>query len=151
MSKRIYSRGFTLIEMVIAIAVIGVAVAGVLLAFQTASRNSADPVISQQLISLSQSFTEEVMLQNYTVTTNTSTVTGCARDAFNDVSDFNGYATTGFVCAPDGSTIATLNGYSVSIIVAPATISGIVMKKIVVTTSKGATSYALTTYRGDLS
>lgn len=144
------TKGFTLIEMLIAISVVGISVAGVLLAFQTASRNSAEPVVQQQLISLAQSLTEEAMLQPYTPAANASPV-GCARDTFNDVSDFNGYATSGYVCAPDGSAIASLNGYSVSISVAPATVAGVAMKKVSVQVSKGSNSYLLTTYRGDLS
>lgn len=145
------TKGFTLVEMLIAISVVGIALAGVLLAFQTASRNSAEPVVAQQLISLAQSLSEEAMLQPYTPAANALATAGCARDAFNDVSDFNGYATNGFVCAPDGSAIASLSGYSVSISVAPASVAGLVMKKVSVQVSKGASSYLLSAYRGDLS
>ena len=108
-------------------------------------------MISQQLIAVAQSLTEEVMLQPYTPAANTSTPSGCARDAFNDVSDFNGYATKGFVCTPDGTVITSLNGYSVAISVTAATLTGVAMKQITVITSNANNSYSLSTYRADLS
>ncbi len=143
--------GFTLIEMVIALVIIGVAITGVMLAFQTVVRGSADPIIAQQLIAISESMAEEVSLEPYVAKANVITSTGCSREGFNDVSDFDGYNTSGYVCAADGTILSGLSGYSVSVTVVPVTVSGISMKLITVTSSKGSDSFALKSYKADLS
>lgn len=151
-ANRCRTRGFTLIEMVVALVVIGVALSGVMLAFRSIARNSANPVIDQQLIAIAQAASEEVMLQPYVPKTNTTTASGCSRAAFNDVDDFNGYATTGNICTPDGVTVPGLAGYSMSISVAPAAaVSGVSMKQISVTASKGTDSFVVRALRADLS
>jgi MSHA pilin protein MshD len=144
-------RGFTLIEMVMALVVIGIAITGVLLAFQTVVRGSADPVIAQQLIAIAESMAEEVSLEPYVPQANVITSTGCSREGFNDVTDFNGYSTSGFVCAADGATLTGLTGYSISVSVAPATVSGVTMKLVTVVSSKGGDSFTLKFYKSDLS
>jgi MSHA pilin protein MshD len=144
-------RGFTLIEMIMALVVIGVAITGVMMAFQTVVRSSADPVIAQQLIAIAESMAEEVALEPYVPQVNVITSTGCSREGFNDVSDFNGYSTSGFVCAADGTTLAGLTGYSVSVSVAPVTVSGVTMKLVTVIASKGGDSFTLKYHKADLS
>jgi MSHA pilin protein MshD len=142
--------GFTLIELVMALVVVGVAITGVMLAFQTVVRKSSDPVIVQQLISVAETITEEAALLPYVPQTNVTTSSGCARDGFNDVSDFHNYATSS-ICAADGTVLTSLSGYSVSVQVTSITVSGVAMKLITVVSSKGADSFTLRTLKADLS
>jgi MSHA pilin protein MshD len=138
-----------MVEMILAIVVIGVGLAGVMLAFSTAVGRSADPVIQQQMLAIAEELIEEVQLKPYAVSAN-SAPAGCARDTYNDVSDYHGYATSGQVCTVDGTAVAGLSGYSVSIAVATATLSGVgAAKRITVTVTRGTQSLSLVGWRTD--
>jgi len=64
--KRRSSTGLSLIELIVAIVVIGVAVAGVLAAITVSTRSSADPMIQKQALAIAEAFLEEVQLQPFT-------------------------------------------------------------------------------------
>lgn len=146
--RRARQQGFTLIEMIMAIVVIGVGLAGVLVAFNQGVKNSADPVLRKQLQAVAEELMEEVALKPYAATANTTS--GCARSTFNDIFDYNGYTTTGQVCDIDGNAIAALNGLSVAISVVGSALGGIpasAAAQITVTVSQGSDSISLTSWR----
>ena len=144
---RRHQRGFTLIEAVVAIVVIGVALTGILLAVGSSVRGSADPVVQRQMLAIAQQYMEEIQLKPYAVAAN-SAPSGCARDTYNDILDYNGYSNS--VCAIDGTAIAALSGYTVSITVAAGTLGGIAAaKKITVTVTRGTQTLVLTGWRTD--
>lgn len=154
------ARGFTLIEMIIAMVVIGVGVAGVLTAFQTGVRGSADPVIHKQMLAIAEETMEEVLLKPYAVTgvapANAATpcVAAASREAFDDVSDYNGYQTTG-ICFIDGSAVDGLAGYNVSVAVVENTAVAVelvglpagTVKTVTVTVIRGGETLTLTGWR----
>ena len=152
MSNRLnhnHQRGFTLIEMVLAIVVLGVGLAGVLIAFSTVTRGSADPVVAQQMLAIAEEMMEEIQLKPYTAAAN-SAPAACARNTYNDVSDYNGYTSSGQICTIDGTPIPSLPGYSVQVTVVTATLAGVgAARRINVTVTRGTNSFTLTGWRTD--
>ncbi|MDT7836891.1 prepilin-type N-terminal cleavage/methylation domain-containing protein [Aquabacterium sp. OR-4] len=135
-------RGFTLPEVIIAIVVLGVGLAGVLLALRTAARGSADPVVQRQMQAIAQELLEEIQLKPYAAAAN-APAAGCARDSFNDVADYHGHASTG-ICAVDGTVIPALAGYSLAISVSGGTLGGVAAaRRIVITVTQPAGGHTL--------
>lgn len=142
------TRGFTLIELVMAIVVLGVGLAGLLLAFSTTARADGDPMVQRQLSAIASEMLEEIQLKPYAASAHAAPA-GCARDTYNDVSDYHGYSRTG-ICTIDGVAIPALASYAVSVTVTTTTLSGIAAaKRIVVTVSQGGSSLSLVGWRTD--
>ncbi len=146
-------RGISLIELIIFIVVIGVAVAGVLAAFTSSTRASADPMIQKQALSIAEALLEEVQLQPFTycdpddtaaaTALSSAACTGGAAGAnnesltplgpegesrtaipfFDNVSDYNGL-TVNPITDINGTALG-LNGYSATIAVATQGIGAI--------------------------
>ncbi|MCS3904487.1 MSHA pilin protein MshD [Methylohalomonas lacus] len=57
--------GFTLIELIVALVVLGVGVSGFLLLINQATRDSVDPLIRNQANAVAQSYLEEILLQSF--------------------------------------------------------------------------------------
>jgi MSHA pilin protein MshD len=141
----------TLIELIIAIVIIGAGLAGVLMAFTTAVKNSADPMIYKQMSAIADGLMEEILLKPFA--TPGTPVVGCARTAIVNVGAYNGYAAA-HVCDIEGTPIAALDAYGVNIgVSAPATspfpdvpAADVLVVRIEVTHGAGNT-YALTGWR----
>jgi MSHA pilin protein MshD len=147
--RRRRARGFTLVEMVIAIVVLGVGLAGVMIAFSIATRGSADPLVNKQLLAVAEEMLDEIELRPFTPVANAA-AGGCSRLTFNDIADYDGYATSGQICTIDGTPIPTLNGLSVVVRVQPATLSGVAAaRRITVTVSRTDASLTLVGWRTD--
>ena len=141
-------RGFTLPEALLAIVVVGVGLAGLLIVFSTISRGSANPVLRQQMVAIAQELMEEITLKPYAAAANTAPV-GCARDTYNDISDYNGYSSNG-ICSIDGVAIAALSAFNVSASVVSGTLAGVAAAKtITVTVSLAGESLQLVGWRTD--
>jgi MSHA pilin protein MshD len=134
--------------MLIAIVVVGVGLAGVLLAFSTLARGSADPVVHQQMMAIAEELMEEAQAKPYAAAANAAPA-GCARDSFNDVADYNGYATSGQICTVDGTAVPALAGYSAAVSVAASTLDGVAALRIRVTVNRGGQTLVLTGWRTD--
>ena len=142
------ARGFTLVEALVAIVVLGVGLAGVLMALSTATRGSADPLVARQMQAIAEEMLEEIQLKPYAAAAHTAPA-GCARDTFNDVADYHGYSAS-TICAVDGTAIPALAGYAVSVSVTTGTLGGVgAARRIAVTVTHGGQSLTLVGWRTD--
>lgn len=142
------ARGMSLIELVIAIVILGVGVAGVLAAFQQATRASADPLVHKQMLAIAEQMLEETMLRSYAPQPNGAMPSNaCARDTFNDLGDYHGYSSTG-ICDLAGNAIDELAGYTVAVsVAAEAALDGVPLRRIEVSVTHGGEALTLTSYR----
>jgi MSHA pilin protein MshD len=140
--------GFTLIEMIIAMVVLGVGLAGVMAAYNVNVRNSADALVNKQLIAISETMMEEILLKPFAPPVGSAGAGSAGgacnglgspadRSAFDEVSDYNGYQTPD-VCNASGAAVNLLNGYRVAVVVAPANLGGIANAlRVTVTAARG--------------
>lgn len=153
MFTRRRASGFTLIEMIMAIMIIGVGLAGVLLAFNVAVKSSADPMIHKQMLAIAEEMMEEILLKPYAPAA--GTISGCNRASADDISDYNGYSQS--VCDIDGTAVPGLNGYTVTVtVVANAAVAtdlvGLpigAVKKVTVIVTHGTETMSLVGWRTD--
>ena len=111
---RFFSRGVTLVELIVAIVVIGVALAGVLMVFVRNTSSSADPLIWHQAVAIAEAYLEEVLTKNFT-----ANGVEASRDLYDDVMDYNGLNDS----PPknqNGVAIAALSGYRAQVLVTSA-------------------------------
>lgn len=111
--------GVTLVELIVAIVIIGIALAGLVAAFTRANLASADPVITQQMLAIGEGMMEEVLLKPFAVTVDE--VAEPTRAQFNDVRDYDrqddanpGYTSSG-IRDIDGEAVPGLENYGVSV------------------------------------
>lgn len=146
------ARGFTLIELVAFIAVLGIALGGVLVAFDYAARDSADPVVRKQALAIAESLLEEIQQMPFTycdpddpAVSSAASAAGCATPEaigpepgetrystttpFDNVNDYHGYDTA--ADAPpgvkdlSGTPIAGLALYNGRVTVSAAALPGV--------------------------
>jgi MSHA pilin protein MshD len=147
MSNKRRQSGMTLVELIMAIVIVSVGLAGLLAVFQTVVRGSADPLIRKQMLAVAEGMLEEIALNPYAGSA--VTPAGCARATFADVDDYNGYASTG-ICDLEGTAVANLASYSVAVAVVGETLGGVAeAKRITVTVSRGTDSLSLVSWRTD--
>jgi len=140
--------GFTLVEMVIAIVIISVGLAGVLMAFNTTVKSSADPLVHKQMLSIAEEMMEEILLKPYAPAS--GTISGCTRASADDVSDYAGYSQS--ICDIDGTAVAGLNGYTVTVAIDSAASLGALASgviKVTVTVTRGSETLSLVGWRTD--
>ncbi len=104
-------RGMTLVELVIAIVIIGIAAAALFTAMASITARSADPLLRQQSLAIAEAYIEEIKLQTFAIQANATC--DIARACFNDVRDYAGLSE-----APHdafGTAIADLAAYIVAV------------------------------------
>ena len=138
-------KGFTLIELIIFIVVVGAGVAGILSVMNTVVKSSADPVVRKQAVALADSILEEIAQKAYS-DPDGAQGNETTRETMDDVDDYNGKTQALFTDWPGG-----LSAYQVVIVVASPTALGgstaVSAKKVTVTVSRGSESITLTGYR----
>jgi len=139
--NKLRHRGFTLIELIIFIVVVGVGLAGILTVSNNVVKSSADPMVRKQSMALADSILEEILQKEYAdpdgVQGNETT-----RETMDDVDDYNGKTKTIFADWP-----SALGTYTVAISVSSTTLGSVAAKKVTVTVSGGVHVISLSGYR----
>ena len=134
-------RGFSLLEAVIFIVVLGIGIAGMAVLYNQLTLASVDPLIRKQALAIASSLMEEIQLRPFTYCDPddplvfTETVpTGClsagnresavigpeagetryANPLYDNVSDYNGFSMAGILDV-NGNPVVGLGGYSASV------------------------------------
>lgn len=160
-------RGFTLIEVIIFIVVVGAGMAGILSVSTTVVKSSADPMVRKQALAIAESVLEEVLQKEYcdpdTVDSSTNPPT-CpvriaadqegSRNLYDDVDDYNAATQALFNSGSGaGAWPVALDGYALAIAVTVDTTvvgnAALPAKRVQVTVSRGNESVALVGYRGN--
>ncbi|MDO8285732.1 MAG: prepilin-type N-terminal cleavage/methylation domain-containing protein [Rhodoferax sp.] len=151
-------RGFTLIELIMFIVIVGVGVAGVLSVFTTGVKNSADPMVRKQALSIAESLLEEILLKDFVDpnggTNGVSTCTlaaGTNRSLWDDVCDYNTHTSTG-IRDVQGNSVASLASYSVlpAVAVTTVTVGGVNLKRVEVSVTDTQNNViSIVGYRGN--
>lgn len=144
--------GVTLVELIIAIIIIGIAVSGVLQIFNIGAVASADPIVTKQLRAVAEGMMDEIQRQPFAAAANIGTPSNaCARDTFNDVMDYNGYA-PGYICLITGEAVAALSGMAITVNISSQGYLGLAAGDeyyITVTTTKAGNSFTLHGWRAN--
>ena len=125
-SRYTRSAGVTLVELVVALVIMGVALAAVVAVYASTTRASVDPVIVQQMQAIADNMMEEVLLKPYAPGPEPGAGAGGARVNFDDVRDYSGYgqAIQG-IRDVEGNAIPGLERYTVLVTVTPTALTNI--------------------------
>lgn len=110
-------RGISLIELIMFIVIVSVALAGIMLVMNTTARYSADPLINKQALTVAESLLEEIGLQGFLNKGFNGPFTQANRAKFDDVMDYNGFATTGVYPASGTVAVSGLQNFNVAVTV----------------------------------
>jgi MSHA pilin protein MshD len=154
MSKR-HARGFTLIELIFFIVVMGVGLTGILSVSNAIVKSSADPLVRKQALAIAQSLLEEIVLKEYDKPLDSTVLgysAGGARNLFDCVLDYNNYVTSSGIVDATGASVAGLGSYNISpkVVVSDSTLPGstVPVRKVVVSVTGPQGVISLTGYRG---
>ncbi len=116
--------GFSLIETILFIVIVSVALAGVLSVMNLTTQHSADPLIRKQAIVVAESLLEEIAQQNFSNPSGgfSGVASQLNRASFDDISDYNGFATSGIYAIDGSAPIPELAKYNASVRVADTTL-----------------------------
>jgi MSHA pilin protein MshD len=115
-------RGFTFIEVIIAIVIIGIAVAGVLSVMNLTVSRSADPMIQEQAVAIAEAYLEEIRTKAFSDPDGSET--GEGRATYDDVEDYDGLTDTG-AHDQNNQAITGLAGYTVQVTVQAEDLNGL--------------------------
>lgn len=115
------ARGFTLIEVILLVAVVSAALVGVLLVFQNSVRASADPQLRKQALAIAEAMMDEILLSSFDVLAGGGAP---PRENFNDVQDYDTYnSAPGGIVDIRGNPVPGLAAYNVAVTVADVTLT----------------------------
>jgi MSHA pilin protein MshD len=111
--------GVTLVELIMAIVVVGVAFAGMMAAYASMVGRSADPMVYQQAIAIADSFLEEISAKDYPASfSGNCPASPGNRTLFDDVCDYAGYTSSNLTDI--AGNVLGISGYQVAIAVTAA-------------------------------
>ncbi len=154
-------RGVTLVELVIAIVILGVAVSGIFFGVTSLSSRSADPMLRSQALAIAQSYLEEIRARAFLdpdtgLVCDASTPAANTRPDYDNVCDYQGIVLDNTVRDQFYQTINELSAYQVQVTITPNSgneLNGITaadaIRIDVQVTDPNSQSVILTGYRGN--
>ncbi|MDW8469434.1 MAG: prepilin-type N-terminal cleavage/methylation domain-containing protein [Burkholderiales bacterium] len=146
--RRRRSRGFSLVELIVFIVVVGVGLAGVLAVLNLGAQKSADPMVRKQALAIAEQMLEEVALQPFGP--NPGSCTYATRASCDDLQDYDGFSAT-TILDLGGSPVSGLSGYSLAVAVTStgdlAPVPAADARRITVTVTGKGESITLIGYR----
>lgn len=147
MTKRQHC-GFTLIEVIIFIVIVGAGLAGVLSVSTTAIKSSGDPIVRKQAAALADSILEEILQKEYQDPDGGANVVESGRNTYDDVDDYDGINETLSAAGPRFTGLpSNVYGYVVKVAVTAPGLGTIPAKRVSVTVSRGSESVSMAGYR----
>jgi MSHA pilin protein MshD len=117
------SAGVTLVELIVALVIMGVALAGMVAVYAATTRSSVDPVLVQQMQAIADNMMEEILMKPFAPGPAPG-APGGPRIGFDDVRDYDGYQSTG-IRDVEGNPIPGLERYEVVVVAKPAALAGV--------------------------
>jgi MSHA pilin protein MshD len=128
------SAGVTLVELIVALVIMGVALAGVVAVYTSTTRASVDPVVVQQMQAIADNMMEEILMKPFAPLDPASDApsykNGGARVNYNDVNDYDGYGADNTnnpiagIRDVEGNAITGLERYTVVVRVTSVKLTG---------------------------
>ncbi len=113
-------QGFTLLEVLVTIIIIGIASTAIMGVFISTVKTSADPMIQQQAMAIAEAYMEEIRLKPFA---DPDGIGGETRATFDNVADYNGLSDTG-ARDQNNNPIAGLADYTIAVVVSGQTLTG---------------------------
>jgi MSHA pilin protein MshD len=107
------NHGFTLIEVIIFIVVVTVGLVGILSVMDTSVRSSADPMVRKQTLAIAESMLEEILQKEF-ADPDGNNAGEAGRADWDNVADYNGYATAAGIEDSAGTAVPNLGGYNIA-------------------------------------
>lgn len=142
------SSGFTLIEMIVILVVIGIAAVALLRVFSSSVLGSVDPMLRMQAIAVGQGYLEEALLQAFQDPDQAET--GCEEAARADYDDVQDYACiNGEAPVDQFGTPLPVAGYTVNVNVTADNLNGVVTQRVDVIVNHAQFTITLTGHRSN--
>lgn len=113
--RRATQQGFTLVEVIVAIAIISVAIGGVMLVFVVALSHSADPQQQQQAVAIAEGYMDEILSRRFEDPDGVASVEA-SRGLYDDVDDY-GTISNEQPRDQEGAVLSGLSDYRVQVTV----------------------------------
>ncbi|UMR29089.1 prepilin-type N-terminal cleavage/methylation domain-containing protein [Massilia sp. MB5] len=107
-------RGVTLVELIVAIVILGVGLVGILMAFSGAAVRSTDPMVRRQMAAIAEGMMEEIQRMPF-APDNTPRPAGCARNAYSNIMHYDQYKQP--ICNAAGALLPGLSPYIIEVAV----------------------------------
>lgn len=147
LNKHRRSAGVTLVELIVALVIIGVALAGMIAVYTATTRSSTDPVIVQQMEAIADNMMEEILMKPFARQPGMPVPAASDRANYSVVSDYDGYGKSlDGIRDVEGNQIPGLERYNVAVSVKPAALTNVPSAdalRIVVTVTVSGTDPAL--------
>ena len=124
--RAFYPSGFTLLEILVTIVVLGIAASAIMGVYISTIRTSADPMIQQQAVAIAEAYLEEIQLKAFADPTQAETggsEAGETRSTYDDVQDYDGLNDVG-ARDQNNNAIAALAAFDVQVDVTGRALTG---------------------------